>query len=70
MQLKPVRIKASKVSNRKITKKKVGSGYVEHIAGTSGQTYHSGSAKDTPFFDFKVIDNLKKAARRLGMDVK
>ena len=50
--------------------KKTKKGYLEHIKGTKGQTYYSGSPKDTPFFEFKVIDNLKRAAKRLGIEVK
>ena len=55
---------------KKIIKKKK-KGYLEKYEGTSGQTYYgSASPKGTPFFTFNVIDNLKKAAKNLGMDIK
>jgi len=54
----------------KKVKKKSGSGYVEYIPGTKGQTYYSSSSKDAPFFKFNVTDNLKKAGKRLGIEIK
>jgi hypothetical protein len=44
---------------------KKGKGYLQHIKGTKGQTYYSGSPKGTPFFEFNVIDHLKEAVKRL-----
>lgn len=44
---------------------KKGKGYLQHIKGTKGQTYYSGSPKGTPFFEFNVIDHLKDAAKRI-----
>ena len=44
--------------------KKKHKGFMVKHKGTKGQTYYgSASAKGTPFFDFDVVDNLKKAAK-------
>ena len=46
--------------------KKKKKGYLVKHKGTKGQTYYgSASAKGTPFFDFNVVDNLKKAAKNV-----
>lgn len=50
--------------------RKTDKGYLVKYAGTKGQTYYGKSKKDAPFFDFKVVDNLKRAAKNLGMDIK
>ena len=48
----------------KIKKKK--KGYLVRHEGTKGQTYYgSASPSGTPFFDFNVVDNLKKAAKNI-----
>ena len=48
----------------KIKKKK--KGYLVKYEGTKGQTYYgSASRNGTPFFEFDVVDNLKKAAKNV-----
>ena len=51
------------MGNRKITQK--GKGYLVKYEGTKGQTYYGGSPNGTKFFEFKVVDNLKRAARNI-----
>ena len=42
-------------------------GYFVKYKGTKGQTYYgSASANKTPFFDFNVVDNIKRTAKNLG----
>lgn len=51
--------------------RKTDKGYLVKYKGTKGQTYYgSASANKTPFFKFDVVDNLKRAAKNLGMDIK
>jgi len=49
---------------RQIIKKK--KGYLVKHKGTKGQTYYgSASAKGTPFFEFNVVDNIKRAGKNI-----
>ena len=49
---------------RQIIKKK--KGYLVKNKGTKGQTYYgSASAKGTPFFEFNVVDNIKRAGKNI-----
>ena len=40
------------------------------IANASSKIYLGKAPKKTSFFDFTVTDNLKRAAKNLGMDIK
>jgi len=52
------------MADPKIIKKKTG--YLVKHGGTKGQTYYgSASPKGTKFFDFNVVDNLKRAGRNI-----
>ena len=42
-----------------------GEGGLFTISGTSGQTYKGKKKKETSFFDFNVVDNLKKSYKRI-----
>ena len=52
------------MSSQQIIKKK--KGYLVKHKGTKGQTYYgSASATGTPFFQFNVVDNLKRAGKNI-----
>ncbi len=40
-------------------------GYLVKHEGTRGQTYYGNSPSGTKFFDFNVVDNLKRAGKNI-----
>ena len=52
------------MGNKQIIKKK--RGFLIKNPGTKGQTYYgSASPTGTPFFQFNVVDNLKRAGKNI-----
>ena len=52
------------MSDKQIIRKK--KGFLIKNPGTRGQTYYgSASPAGTPFFQFNVVDNLKRAGKNL-----
>ena len=40
-------------------------GYLVKYEGTKGQTYYGNSSSGTKFFDFNVVDNLRRAGKNI-----
>ena len=50
-------------SRKQVTQKN--KGYLVRYEGTKGQTYYGGKSKGTKFFDFNVVDNLKRVGKNI-----